>query len=174
MEATDMKAKFIVGLGLLLGGGGVSQADTIFNVIGGNLNTTVNWSNGKPGPGNPGTVDIDGSLGNSGQTTAFFSGATVTVGSGATLSGGVDFPAGGANQWIFNDATVNLGDDFFSYNSSFTLNAGSSVNSGDEFMAQDHGGNITINGGTHTAGDQFGSTPKSSTLDFLEIGRAHV
>ncbi len=162
-----MKVKLMVGLGLLLGGVGISQADTIFTNAAGYLGATTNWSNSLPGSSNPGTVDVNGSLGNTAQNGLLFSGATVTVGSGATLSGGVDFPAAGGNQWIFNDATVNLVDDFFSGPSFFTLNEGSSVNAGDRLQAQDNGGSITINGGSHTAGGQFGTLVNSSTLDFL-------
>lgn len=142
-----------------------AQADTVFN--GGALGTASDWSNNTPGPGNPGTVDVNGALGNAAQNGLLFSGATVTVGSGATLTAGIDFPAAGGNQWLFTNSTVNLGDDFFSGPSFFTLNAGSSVNAVDDFQAQDNGGNITINGGTHTAGDGFGSQAGTSTLDFL-------
>jgi rhamnogalacturonyl hydrolase YesR len=73
----DMKAKLIVGLGLLLGAVGASQADTVFTNSAGALGTAGDWSNRKPGPRNPGTVDVNGSLGNASQEKQLFSEAKV-------------------------------------------------------------------------------------------------
>ncbi len=136
-----------------------AYAQTTFT--GGALETAGNWDNGAPGPGNDGTVSVNGTLtGN--QNNDWLNGGSVTINGGAVITaanGGFgDFNAFGGTVTVDN-ATINADDDVFTgTNGSLIFNTGSSVNATDDFAAQGFGtgASITITGGTHSAVDRFG------------------
>ncbi|MGZ0654940.1 PEP-CTERM sorting domain-containing protein [Coraliomargarita sp. W4R53] len=132
-------------------------AQTTF--LGGNLYDDSNWSNSQPEIGGDGTINVDGSA-NAGQKNLWTSGATTTVGGGATLTLGTDIAVTGGTL-IVNDATIHADDDIFADSGTLILNADSAVTAGDDFEANANEGSvkgiIIINGGVHASGSAVGN-----------------
>ncbi len=143
-----------------------ASAATIFTAaIDNNLLNAANWDNGLPGPGNDGTVSINAGYTGLNQGADFTNGGVVTVDSGATLSLANDLAISGGTL-IVNDATINASDDIF-VQGNLTLNAGSVTTAIDDWEVNVAAGVVTINGGTHSAGDFFGTQAAAGTLNIL-------
>lgn len=145
----------------------ISSAYATTTFQGGDPFLAASFDNGLPGAGNDGIFNQNATFGGFAQADATYAGATITVGSAATLTFGADVNAGSTN-WIVS-GTIIAGDDIFSNNSSITFLEGSSSMVVDDFEAQSAGGgSLNILGGNHSAGDFFGfqGGNNNSTLTF--------
>lgn len=179
MSVLNLRSVVGLAFGVVVGSlCGQANAATVFSAaVDADITNVANWDNGLPSPTNPGTISANGTGANGNQGFPVFGGGTsVTVGSGFTLAfpqdaslgnlagGGPVVPAA-----LIVNGTVTTGDDIFPHTGSITFNAGSAGQATDDFEAQGQGGlgTLTINGGTHTAGDRFGSQPSTLKFNFL-------
>ncbi|MGD9419931.1 MAG: Ig-like domain-containing protein [Verrucomicrobiota bacterium JB025] len=138
------------------------QADTI-NFLGGNLATASNWDGGvKPGAGDVGTINVDGTLNIGNTLGGWINGdPELIVDNGATITCSGDWGHTLVLSSTVNDGTIIAGDDIFANSSLMIFNTGSTASAADDYEANG-GGTLTINGGTHTAGDTFGAQTNST------------
>lgn len=163
-----MTLRAVIGLSL------VSSPSYGVIFLGGNLANDANWQGGsRPGAGEIGEIDVDGTLVIGNTLGQWITGDPVLViGGGATITAGdgVGIGVNNSGDWghtnaassTFNNATLNADDDIFANSSVITFNVGSSGNAGDDFEANGLS-TININGGTHTAGDFFGAQGNNTT-----------
>jgi len=170
----EVKMKNLVMLVLCLCVAGAVNADTVFvgtgGVVPGNLLDAGNWSNGLPAAGNDGSVNVSGFYTGLNNPDFPFGTATVTFGGGAVLSLANDTALKGGT-WIVNNATLNCTDDLFA-EGNLILNAGSVTTATDDWEANNVGGRITVNGGTHSSGTGTGHNVGAQSkagigIDFL-------
>ena len=150
-----------------------AQKTTTFNNPGGDINVGANFTNGLPGVGVTGIIDIDAMFPNTSGASALSATGDLVFGGGSILTAATDVVGVNPSSLVFNDVTVNVADDIFTGGTTgnFIFNVGSVTNVGDDFEANG-GGTITVNGGTHTVGvnspnvGTFGAQ-NNSTLNFF-------
>ena len=143
------------------------HAQTVF--LGGDLADAARWTDGLPGDNQAtATINVDGTLFSGAQNNGRFAGATITIDGGATfttIGDSVD-PSTRDATYIVNDATFIADDDIFTDRGTLIFGAASVTQVDDDFQSQNTG-TLTINGGTHTVGDNFGIQSSGGVLNFL-------
>ncbi len=151
----NWQTRLIAGLGGMLIFAAGAQADlTVFQ--GGDVMTAGNWSEGLPGDGTDGLMEVDGTFSDPGNSITWFGDATITI-DGANLlreDGNVQISMAANSYLVMNSGSFTSEGGLGLNRAGFDMNGGSmdfnfinlfGSGEGEDFRANMHGGTVTVN-----------------------------